>query len=332
MDKLFVKGMWGLGDNVYQRPFVRKLLEQYEVWLETPWPEVYEGLEGSLHFVRGSRNLRTQNKNMQGKTCWEPVPPGTPMRQIGYRLSDPTSNMIREMGSSFDLAGRTLPMDLPTTEPWKETKPYALVRPVTLRKEWSNPARNPNPEYIFQAATRLMETHHVISIADVAPPYEEFVGTPPPAHEYYNHGELGVKELFAAVAGADIVVGGVGWLVPFAIAAKVRGAIILGGQGGYNSPEKITHPNWTHNLTFFTPESYCKCSLMKHDCPKEIKDFSERFDSFLKATVSSGTRPPASDTSLQTPPREYMTIDISTITQPSTPQILGSIWSSFELD
>src|SRR5262245_9263081 len=52
---LLVRGMWGLGDNCYARPFVRAAAEKYDVWLETPWPELYEDIE--LRFVRGTRRL-----------------------------------------------------------------------------------------------------------------------------------------------------------------------------------------------------------------------------------------------------------------------------------
>ena len=33
--KLYVEGMHGLGDNIHQRAVLRKLVQAYDVWLET---------------------------------------------------------------------------------------------------------------------------------------------------------------------------------------------------------------------------------------------------------------------------------------------------------
>ena len=46
---MIVRGMKGLGDNIYQRAFVKRL--PGPVYLETPWPELYEDLPG-VKFVR----------------------------------------------------------------------------------------------------------------------------------------------------------------------------------------------------------------------------------------------------------------------------------------
>src|SRR5262245_20658570 len=77
--------MWGLGDNIYSRPFIRAAAAQYEVHLETPWPELYADLE--IAFVRGTRKLRTQQKNIarQDMGIWSPMPqPGVRQIKIAY--------------------------------------------------------------------------------------------------------------------------------------------------------------------------------------------------------------------------------------------------------
>src|SRR4029077_16931518 len=74
---LFVAGMWGLGDNILQRPFIRALTRRRQIYLETPWPELYRGIN-NLIFVEGRRELRTQLKNIarQNGSVWRPAPPG----------------------------------------------------------------------------------------------------------------------------------------------------------------------------------------------------------------------------------------------------------------
>ena len=38
---MYIEGMMGLGDNVYQRAFISAI--KFPVYIETPWPELYEG-------------------------------------------------------------------------------------------------------------------------------------------------------------------------------------------------------------------------------------------------------------------------------------------------
>ena len=72
---VLIRGMYGLGDNCYSRPFVRAATARYQVWLDTPWPELYQDLD--LRFVRGTRKLRTQLANMarQPADRWSRPPP-----------------------------------------------------------------------------------------------------------------------------------------------------------------------------------------------------------------------------------------------------------------
>ena len=71
--------MFGLGDNCFNRPFVRAAAARYEIYLDTPWPELYADLD--IKFVRGTRQLRTQQKNMarQPADRWARPPP---MREV----------------------------------------------------------------------------------------------------------------------------------------------------------------------------------------------------------------------------------------------------------
>ena len=186
----YVRGMWGMGDNIYQRPFVRRLAQHAPVYLETPWPELYEDIP-NVHFVRGNRALRTQLKNMalQKSERWKIPPRFHVSKQISYNMR--AGSIIDDMMLSFGLRG--LPgfepqLDLPPVpywqkEPWATiSKPIALIRPVTIRTEWTNLARNPLPEYISQISIELMKTHYVIAVADIVPRFETLVGNMPAFH------------------------------------------------------------------------------------------------------------------------------------------------------
>jgi hypothetical protein len=268
--------MWGLGDNIYSRPFVRAAATQYELHLETPWPELYSDLD--IKFVRGSRKLRTQQKNMarQAWDCWSQP---AQMKEIKVSYFDLAArSIIRSLecrwamlSVKFDPALFSVP-DLGAS-PLVSDKPIAVIRPVTVRSEWRNEARNPRPEYIAAIAAELMATHTVVAVADLAVGEEWPVGNLPPAHWNFLHGELGVRELLALVRDADIVIGGVGWIVPAGLALKVKTFVVLGGHGGHNAPEKITDPRLDlSRIGFAIPEKFCRCTNMLHACEKTIAD------------------------------------------------------------
>jgi hypothetical protein len=86
-------------------------------------------------------------------------------------------------------------------------------------------------------------------------------------------GELAVRELLALVRDADIVIGGVGWIVPAGLALKVKTFVVLGGHGGHNAPEKITDRRLDlSRIGFAVPEAFCRCTNMLHTCDKRIAD------------------------------------------------------------
>jgi hypothetical protein len=278
--------MWGMGDNVFSRPFVRAAAQRYEIWLETPWPELYADLD--IKFVRGNRRLRTQQKNIvkQPRDRWS-QPPAMQEISIGYGAALAACSIIKLMemqwfnvGIAFD----PVLFDVPDMglSPIKSERPIAVIRPVTVRSEWHNEARNPRPEYIAQIANELMVTHTVIAVADLEPGQEWLLGKLPPAHQYLVNGELSIRPLLALVRDADVVIGGVGWIVPVGLALKVKTFIVLGGHGGHNAPSKITDPRLDlSRIGFAVPDRFCQCTNMRHDCDKAMADPLGQFSRWL---------------------------------------------------
>lgn len=277
MKSVLIRGPWGLGDNCYLRPFVRAAAKRFDLWLETPWPELYADI--GIRFVRGERKLRTQLANMalQPDACWS-RPPTMREIKIGYGGEIAATSIIRALERQwlrlqvkFDPALFDLP-DLGSS-PIKSERSIAVIRPVTVRKEWRNEARNPRPEYVHAIAAELMATHTVVVIADIEPSQEWMIGELPPAHHHFIRGELPVCKLLALVRDADVVVGGVGWIVPAGIALKVKTFVVLGGHGGHNAPVKITDPRLDlSRIGFAIPEGFCRCTNMLHNCDKTIAD------------------------------------------------------------
>ncbi|WP_392336177.1 hypothetical protein [Pantoea stewartii] len=62
MTTYYFEGMLGLGDSIYQRPFLRHFPGAY---VRTCWPELYRGL--NVKCVRSGTHLRTQEKTNSGR-------------------------------------------------------------------------------------------------------------------------------------------------------------------------------------------------------------------------------------------------------------------------
>lgn len=284
MKPIIIEGQRGLGDNIFARPFIRCACSTNEVWFDTPWPELVEDLP--VKFVRPETRLRTQAKNVvcQDASRWVKVPHDVVRIKIAYgHASLIAGNITQAIEKRIPLNGFPYTFDLPDMGPSPLTpdRPIAFIRPATVRSEWTNTARNPRPEYVNAIAEHLMATHHVVLIADIVSGVEWSVGPLPSHHSAFVHGELTVRPLLALLRDADVVVGGVGWIVPASIALGVKAFIILGGQAKHNAPHVITDPRMNlSNIGFATPRSFCQCHEMKHNCDKQIPNLAEQWNSF----------------------------------------------------
>lgn len=273
---MIIAGMRGLGDCLFQRAFLRSM--PGPVYLETPWPELYSDMPHVLP-VRPHTTLRTQLKNIARQTGYHAAPAYRQSKRIEYRQDGIYNGMRKSFGVEpgvLDLPdfGFKMPFD---------GKPYAVVRPVTVRSEWRADTRNPLPEYVAECAAELQRRGvTVVSVADLQEGAEWAVGELPPADIRYHAGELNVTELLALIQGASVVVGGIGWIVPATIAAQVPAWVICGGQGGYNSPGKITDPSMNlERIRFAIPDNFCQCIHKEHGCDKRIADHGKQFAEWL---------------------------------------------------
>ena len=256
----------GLGDSIYSRAFVKNLPKP--VYLDTPWPEIYAGIDG-VHFLRPQTNLRTQSKNILRHAEWEVAPRGLPQRHPRYGAE----GIIQGLTQTFGVMPGAF--DLPPLPPSPETGKYVVVRPATVRSEWRADTRNPDPFYIDAACREAgRRGYRVVSVADLQEGQEWPVGQLPYARVKYHKGELPVEQLLSLVANAAAVIGGIGWLVPAALSAKVPAWIICGGQGGFNAPELICPAEST--ITFAVPDNFCRCKLKQHNCDKRISNYDSK--------------------------------------------------------
>lgn len=261
-----VNSMAGLGDNLYQLAFVDQL--ERPIYINTPWPQLYSEIT-DIHFVRPDTRLRTQKKNVDRLQNWEVAPRGLPVLQIAYAGEGIPQGMTRRFGKPFGV------FKVPSF-PWRPTaKPYVLIRPATVRAEWRADARNPDPSYLFEACEAAKRRGYLtVLVADLEDGKEWAVGELPKADINYLSGELSVTELLGAAEGAAALIGGIGWIVPAALAMQKKAWVVCGGQGGFNAPELIAPPNDV--ITFVVPNNFCRCRLRDHSCDKRISDYDSK--------------------------------------------------------
>lgn len=288
MEPRLIIGMNGLGDSIYQRPYVRWLAGRHDVYLANSWPQLYADLP--VRFVRHPLRLRTQEKNVRAlpPDTWSEPPPRTPRSYLGYELSDPRDNVFTDMDRHTGRRG-PIELDLPPLPPCpvESDRPIAVVRPVTERGEWLNQARNCDPRYVAEAAQILAaEGFHVVSVADLQRGIEMLRGPAPYADTVLHRGELAVDELMALVAGAAVVVGPIGWILPACLATRTPCVLVGGGHGKYNRPERLTDPRLDlRRVRWIMPRPQCMCADMRHRCHKRIAGFAPRLGRALGAIV-----------------------------------------------
>lgn len=222
-----------------------------------------------MHFVRPSTVLRTQAKNIARYDKWEVAPRGLPQRFPRYGAE----GIIPGLAQTFGVAPGEF--DLPPLPASPHSGNYVVIRPATVRQEWRADTRNPDPEYLSIAAAYIHRLgYKIISVADLEDGKEWVVADLPYADVRYHKGELQVEELLTLIQGAAAVIGGIGWIVPACLAAKVPAWIVCGGQGGYNAPELICPTG--SSITFAVPDDFCRCRLKQHNCNKRISNYGPK--------------------------------------------------------
>lgn len=281
----------GLGDSIYSRPHIKQLSRDYDdVYVTTSWPELFLDIP-RLKFIKPRDLLRSPSKVKRDDSIWT-----YPLHAID-RLIYP------RYGPNELKAGLSITQSLELSIPLEDSpqfdlpprlarppvinsgdRPVAIMRPVTIREEWRNESRSPLPEYINIAATELMKTHYVVVVADVDNKSEWLDGPAPTGHLNLIHGELTSFEMLELAKRADCLVGGVGFIVPLALATRTPAFIINGGCGAYNRAEVLIDSRVSAEfITFIEPDEFCLCGEHEHDCNKIISNFKERFSKWHQA-------------------------------------------------
>ena len=178
---------------------------------------------------------------------------------------------------------RELGKEWPSLPPSPVKGDYVLVRPATRRLDWQNETREPRAGYV-EAISRMVRRRglRVVSAGWLDRKRERLVGGLPEADLRFERGELELGQLLALAKGARLVVGAVGWIVPFgALWSRRPTLVVAGGQGGYNAPAVVVPPGTGEVMRWLIPTNYCGCRKKAHNCPKVIDDFEGKAERAL---------------------------------------------------
>lgn len=312
-NSLYFHGALGFGDNLYQRPIIKDLAEEYKkLYLTTAFPEIYWDIPNVEFVYPKKMPLRTQKKHIDGlpKNTWSSIP--TKRDVVRWDQLGPSSQ--KKIQTKFvELENRVdFDFSFPVKNEWISEarklvnslsigdKKLCIIRRPTNRKEWDCPARNPKPEYYQMIIDKYKDEYFYLGLADIKKDEEWFDGDTTGIDKEFNKGEVSLSTILGLLKIADMVITYPSFFMIASIAIRAKCFTIFGGAAApfHVIRDKFNLKNFAH----VAPEPFCNCMDMKHDCNKEIpagkvlKSFDELKNrkKYIKR-VSVGTPPGMGD-------------------------------------
>jgi len=295
---LLIDGPYGFGDTFYLRSLVRHLAKKHrDIYVRTTLPEVFWDLK-NIKCVRPDYNkMRTQQEHiekMDKENKWSKRPKGKAfcswqaliqpwtVNDAGYkslskRGNESTSEFIENEYSIGDYD-----FSFPVKREWlKEArkeldllntkgKKICIIRQPTTRKEWNCSSRNPKIEYFQMLIDKHKDDYYFISIANNKEGEEWFETELKGINKRFDKGELSLTTIFGLIKLSDMMITYPGFFSVVAAAVKSKCFCMFGGCTG---PEVIFHKNMgLENFEIVSPDPFCHCMLMEHNCYKEIPE------------------------------------------------------------
>jgi len=278
--ELYLEGYAGIGDNFWQRPFMKELCKDKIVYLMTYTPQVYWDIP-NLRPVRAPyKSFKHHNKlaDKVDSTQWYDKPKYVTLIErpdywVGFKKDLSISDQFR----------RSMPIhnydfSFPIKQEWIEAahkilhkvgasnKKVCIVHFPTQRTEWTCAARDPEPRYMQMLIDKYKDDYFFISIADTS--FESFTEEPRNIDYEFHKGELSLEDIFGLVKVADMVISPNCFLLPMSIAIGTK---TFGVYGGCQKPELFLDDAMDlSKYSQVTPEPFCNCLNPSHECNKKI--------------------------------------------------------------
>lgn len=276
---LLVHGMSGMGDNLHQRALLKELCKHYDVWLRTPWPQIYHDMP-HVRPIPINTKLRTQAKNEKRWKYYSQIPPRA-ISTIRITYSPPQimqlGSVLASMWAQAGLRGTPGDFRLPVPQEWRiraremlgsVDKPIMVYRPLVERVEWTG-SKSRNPEYSSYAALyrSLRDKYHVVSIADLVPDVEWTVGERVEVDQTFHAGEFQFEALAGLFAEAALVYSCPGFAV---VLAQAVGTPAITVFGGFEDARSFSAGARFTPWLAVEPINPCPCWSHTHNCNKKI--------------------------------------------------------------
>ena len=281
---LYMEGYAGIGDNFWQRPFIKEICKDNVLYLMTFTPQIYWDIP-NLKFIRTPYpNFDSHNKiaDRLSKTVWSKLPDNfttlkKPSYWLGFKYGLTISDQFESLFKITDYD-----FSFPVKEEWIDrareilsklyigNRKICIIRFPVNRKEWKCPAREPKPEYLQMLVDRYKDEYYFISLAEMSSNNEYFIEEPQNIDKAFHKGELSLGDIFGLVKLADMVIAGNCFLLPMALAIGTKTFAIF---GGCQHPELFLDKRMDlSNFAYVLPEPFCNCLNPGHDCKKDISE------------------------------------------------------------
>jgi len=303
--------MFGIGDCLHQRAVLRRLLEHYDVWLETChiWQHLDLLEHGNLHLILRPTRLWMHEQNIAKERGRYPdvycparqIPRGAHQIRNWYlkKEIDRTGSILGAMFLAAGLEYGIPDFSLPIRPEWRTSRvlnviemarasgrPMMIYRPIVLRKEWNSASRNPDPQCYEQIYAASRKHFFTVSIASLRTNVEWIVGPEQPADLKLHGGQFEMWELAALFAEASVVFCNAGMAPVLAQAVGTPSIVIYGGRESFRTTQRAgAHLAPTLGIDTVDP---CDCHTNLHNCNKQVDVPSAvtRIEEFIDAHVA----------------------------------------------
>lgn len=274
---------FGFGDNIWHIPFVHKLAQKGDVFIYTPFPELFQF--PNVYCMKPITNLKLQLKNMEGNGLYSHghKPRG---KQIRFNYAEGYKNkltVIQSFEKVVPLNGdfffeftpkQSVKIDEILERVKASGKKLCVVRLPSVRKEWANPNRNGKMEYFQLCINALKDRYYFVSIGDIGNK-EEFDGIEPQGidecRDRHDVNHLGLWDVMDLINRSDLTLSIQCNMIPICQILRKKAFIIYGGY----IPHTPLSDARLYQVGYVEPEPFCFCiehGVTGHKCNKDIPE------------------------------------------------------------
>lgn len=287
---------FGFGDNIYHIPFVHKLAQQGEVFIYTPFPELFQFL--NVYCFKPTTNLKLQLENMTNNGLYSK---STGHKPNGHRLR---FNYGEGFGSGLTIM-QSFEKTVPLNGDWffeftpspssrasevvkrakHNKKKLCVIRLPSVRKEWACYTRAPLMEHFQICIDYIRQDYYTVTVGDIGS-REDFTGPEPCGidekrdRHCVNH--LNIWDTFDLIAQSDLVISMPCNILPICQIIRKKSFFIYGGY----VPHAMCNDGRFYQVGYVEPDPFCFCvrnAQDGHKCNKEIAQ--DRLLNALKDTI-----------------------------------------------